>query len=91
MSQCLSLYQIVRHKSATVATVLGSIPLNVSFHRALVDPNFILWHNLVARLIHVQLRVGNDIFRWNLNSFGHSTIQSMYRYLIKMGPCFIKS
>jgi hypothetical protein len=53
MSQYPTLYQIVRHKSATMATVLDSMPLNVSFRRALVGPNLISWHNLVARLIHV--------------------------------------
>jgi hypothetical protein len=61
MSQYLSLYQIVRQRSSTVATVLGSVPLNISFCRALVRPNLILWHNLVARIMHVHLRAENDI------------------------------
>jgi hypothetical protein len=53
MTQYLTLYHIVRQKSATVATVFGTIPLNVSFCRALVSSNLSLWHNLVALLIHV--------------------------------------
>jgi hypothetical protein len=43
MSQYPSLYQIVKRKSSTFGTVLGSVPLNVSFRRALVGPNLILW------------------------------------------------
>lgn len=61
MSQYPSLYQIVRQRSSTVATVFGSVPLSVSFCRALVRPNLILWHNLVARIMHVHLRAENDI------------------------------
>ena len=36
-----SLYAIVRRKSSTVATVMGSVPLNVSFRRALVGQNIV--------------------------------------------------
>jgi hypothetical protein len=36
VTQYPTLYQIVRQKSATVATVFGTIPLNFSFCRALV-------------------------------------------------------
>jgi type V secretory pathway adhesin AidA len=38
-SQYLSLYNIVRKKSATVATVLRLNPLNVAFRRSLVGNN----------------------------------------------------
>jgi hypothetical protein len=89
MTQYPSLYQIVRQKSATVATVFGRVPLNVSFRRALVGPNLILWHNLVARLIHIRLNTAEkDIFKWNLNSSGQFTVQSMYRTLINNGNVF---
>jgi hypothetical protein len=42
MTHYPTLYQIVRQRSATVATVLGTIPLNVSFRKALIGPNLIL-------------------------------------------------
>jgi hypothetical protein len=81
MTQYPTLYQIVRQKSATVSTILGSVLLNISFRIALVGPNLISWHNLVTRLIHVQLYAENDIFKWNLNTFEHFTARSMYRTL----------
>jgi hypothetical protein len=62
-----SLYQIVRRKSDIMARVFTVVPLNVSFRRALVGQNLILWNNLVSRIFHVQLSEGNDLFRWNLN------------------------
>jgi hypothetical protein len=74
MNQYPTLYQIVRQKSATIATVLGSVPLNVSFRRALADANLMLWHNLVACLFHVQLSAEKDSFKWNLNTAGHFTV-----------------
>jgi hypothetical protein len=82
MTQYPTLYQIVRQKSATVSTILGSVLLNLFFRIALVGPNLISWHNLVARLIHVQLYAENDICKWNLNTSEHFTVRSMYRTLI---------
>jgi hypothetical protein len=53
MAQYPTLYHIVGQKNAMVATAFSTVPLNVSFRRALVGSNLSLWHNLVARLIHV--------------------------------------
>ena len=88
MLQYPTLYQIVRQKSATVATVLDRAPLNVSFRRALVGQNLVLWYNLVARLIHIRLCTDKDVFNWNLTSSGQFTVQSMYRTLINNGNVF---
>jgi hypothetical protein len=82
MFQYPSLYQIVRHKSGTVANVFRYAPLNVSFRRSLVGQNLILWYNLVQRLVYVRLSTDKDCFRWNLTSSGQFTVQSMYRALI---------
>jgi hypothetical protein len=54
-SQYASLYNIVRKKSATVAMVFRSNPLNVGFKRSLVGNNLQAWHNLLAKLVNVQL------------------------------------
>jgi hypothetical protein len=43
-----SLYRIVRRKNVSVAQVLSTIPLNVSFRRALVGDNWDRWLNLVG-------------------------------------------
>ena len=47
MQQYPSLYNIVRRKNQTVASVLSAIPLNISFWRALVGDKLRLWHELV--------------------------------------------
>jgi hypothetical protein len=64
------------------------VPLNVSFRRALGGQNLILWNNLVSRLLQVQLSEGKDLIRWNLNSTGVFTVQSMYRVVINNGNVF---
>ena len=69
-----SLYHIVRQKSVTIATVLTTIPSNVSFPRALVGQNLTLWYNLVASILHVQLSADRDIFKWSLTNFGQFSI-----------------
>jgi hypothetical protein len=61
-----SLYKIVWKKSATVATVLRSNPLNVAFRRSLVDNNLQAWHHLVTKLVNVQLTDQRDHFIWSL-------------------------
>jgi hypothetical protein len=66
MFQYPSLFQIVRHKSATIANVFISVLLNVSFRMSLVGHNLILWYNLVQRLVYVRLSTDKDCFRWNL-------------------------
>jgi hypothetical protein len=60
MFQYPSLYQIVQHKSATVAKVFSSVPLNVAFRRALVGHNLVVWHNLVQRLVNARLNTEKD-------------------------------
>ena len=47
-----------------------------------------LWHNLVAHILCVQLSTKRDIFKWSLTNSGQSTVQSMYRSLINNGNVF---
>ena len=86
--QYRTLYQIVRQKSATVASVFSRVPLRVSFRQALVGQNLVVWHNLVARLVHIRLGADRDRFRWNLTVSHQFTVQSMYRALINKGHVF---
>ena len=48
-------------KHATVAEVLSSIPLNVSFRGALVGDKLTEWYNLVASLLHINLNEGMNL------------------------------
>ena len=72
-------------KHATVAEVLSSNPLNVSFRGALVGDKLTEWYNLVASLLHINLNEGMHLFMWNLQKNGAFTVNSMYRHLVNNG------
>jgi hypothetical protein len=65
-----NLYYIVHKKDDTIANVLSTIPLNISFGRSLVDANLQSWHNLVMIIAQVHLNDQPDIFRWSLKLDG---------------------
>ena len=48
MNQFPELYRIARKKHQTVASVLSSYPLNISFRRALVGGKARRWYDLVV-------------------------------------------
>jgi hypothetical protein len=50
-----TLYNLVRKKNMSVAQVLGTTPLNVSFRRALVGVNWDNWLCLVRSVLEVNL------------------------------------
>jgi hypothetical protein len=58
-----NLYNIVRRKNAMVADIFSLRPLNVSFHRNLVAENLLSEHDLVMRLMDVQLTDRPDTFK----------------------------
>ena len=72
----------MRDPHATVAKVMATSPLNVSFKRALVDNKLVEWHNLVAQIAHVEMVEGSYTFRWNLTKFGLYFVRSLYLHLI---------
>jgi hypothetical protein len=55
MTKFPSLYNIERKKNASVAQVLSTIPLNVSFRRTLVGDNWAKWLQLVESIIMCAL------------------------------------
>jgi hypothetical protein len=73
-SQYPSLYKIVQKKSAIVATVFRSNPLNVAFRRSLAGNNLQAWHHLVDKLVSVQLTNQRDRFIWSLKQNSQFTI-----------------
>jgi hypothetical protein len=77
--QYLNLYNIVRRKDATVADIFSLRPLNISFCRNLVAENLLSWHDLVMRLMDIQLMDRPDIFKWSLNHNGKFSVSSMYQ------------
>jgi len=80
-----SLFNIVRRKQASVASVLAGVPLNISFRRNLVGRNLEDWHRIVASLQDVNLQDERDVFVWSLHSSGSFSVSSMYAALINNG------
>ena len=72
------IYNIARQPHTSVASVLSSEPLNISFRRALVDEKLQEWLDLVAKITNFNLVEGRDHFRWNLHNDGIFTVRSMY-------------
>jgi hypothetical protein len=80
-----SLPNILRKKSDTVAQVLSTIPLNISFGRFLTGNNLVLWNGLILRVMNIQLNDNADAFRWNLHQNGLYYVHSLYMALINNG------
>ncbi|WVZ61663.1 hypothetical protein U9M48_011501 [Paspalum notatum var. saurae] len=80
-----SLFSIARKKGATVADVMSSSPLNISFRRGLHGERLLAWNELVGRVMSLELREGRDVFRWDLNKKGLFSVRSMYKHLINNG------
>lgn len=80
-----SLYNIVRKKNDIVASVLSSVPLNVSFRRSLQDNDLRNWNELVMSIMHIQLNDNKDTFKWNLKANRIFAVHSMYLAVINNG------
>jgi hypothetical protein len=75
-----TLYNIVRKKNLSVAQVLSTTPLNISFRRALVVDNWDKWLNLVGSIIMVHLNDHMDSFIWTANKI--FLVKNMYNDLV---------
>jgi hypothetical protein len=75
-----SLYNIVRKKSASMAQVLSTTPLNVSFRRAIVGENWAKWVQLVGGIMDVGCNQHKDSFIWTKSkSF---SVKAVYNDLV---------
>ena len=73
-----SLFAIALHKDFTVASVFGSMPINLSFRRNLVGNNRQLWFHLIERLMRIHLDDEPDKFNWSLTPSGVFSVKSYY-------------
>jgi hypothetical protein len=78
-----ALYNIVRHKNATIVTVMETLPPNIYCRRVLNGPRLATWFDLLGRLNMVEL-IGPNIFHWNLNANKQIRVESMYKALVKI-------
>jgi hypothetical protein len=76
------LYNIVRHKSDTIAIVIATLPSNVTYRRDLVGSGLIVWNALLHCLALVQLIPGTNEFRWNLHANENLSVDFMCKALI---------
>jgi hypothetical protein len=72
-----NLFNIVRHKHATVAEVLNEASLNVSFIKSLVGNKLREWNHLVGRVPDNSTSEGMDCFVWGLHKNGSFYVKSM--------------
>ena len=91
--ECPELYRITRRKNVTVASVLNSRPLNISFRRALLGNNLTQWLQLVSKVVDVALNNEKDVFVWSPNKNGLFTVKSMYSNMMtnEAYPAFCRS
>jgi hypothetical protein len=75
-----NLYRIVRRKNMSVAQVLSTTPLNVSFRRSLVGENWEDWHVLVGKVMAVTLTEHKDCFLWTANK--KFSVKNLYNDII---------
>jgi hypothetical protein len=80
MEKYLTLYYIVRKKNVSVAQVLSTTSLNISFRRALVGDNWDKWLSLVGSIIMVHLNDHMDSFIWTTNK--KFLVKNMYNDLV---------
>jgi hypothetical protein len=75
-----ALYNLVKKKNLSVAQVLSTTPLNVSFRRALVGVNRDNWFNLVGSFLEVNLSNPRDTFHWTASK--KFSVKDLYDNLI---------
>jgi hypothetical protein len=80
-----NLYRIVRNKGVSVASVLSSTPLNISFRRGLVGKRLSEWFRLVSIVLTINLNNNKDGFIWKIKKYGVFSTQSLYREIMKEG------
>ena len=83
MKRFPSLYNITRRKNDIIANVLSTIPLNVSFRRALIGDRLRKWIFLVTEVVTYSLNDQNDTFVWLLNKTKQFTVSSMYNNIMR--------
>ncbi len=76
------LYNIVRHKKATVAQIFENNPLSFSWRRDLIGSKLAAWNNLLPRITGFQLTQEQDEFHRNLTSNEEFSMKSHYLALI---------
>jgi hypothetical protein len=80
MSAYPNIYRIVRRKNMSVAQVLSTTPLNISFRRALVGQLWEDWLDLVGKVLVVSLREHRDCFLWTANKA--FSVKNLYNDII---------
>lgn len=78
-----SLYNIAYQKQDSVAKVLESFPVNISFRKNLSGSKLVAWNELMACLNDIALLNARDEFRWTLNQSGKFSVKSLYRALMQ--------
>jgi hypothetical protein len=60
---------IVHQKQVLVDNMLGNVPIDITFHRALTGNKWTKWLQLVYRLMNVQVTNKQNVFCLRTNKF----------------------
>jgi hypothetical protein len=72
--QFQTIFNITHNPHATVARLMSDEHYNISFRRALVYDKLREWLELIGKINNVTLDQGRDMFRWDLNTIGTSSV-----------------
>jgi hypothetical protein len=77
-----SLFNIVRHKSITIAEAMSAFPPIFSWRRQLFGASLAEWLSLLSRIQGMELSHDMDSFFWSLASNGRFSVKSHYAALM---------
>ena len=83
MKQFPGLYNMVRKRNQTVASMFSRIPLNIAFRRTLMGDRLGRWKVLISLVAHVKLGEIEDQFVWKMNQSSRFSVKSMYTSLMQ--------
>jgi hypothetical protein len=79
------LYNVVRHKQATISYFLQTTPLNFTWRRDIIGSELVAWNHLFPRIANIVLSHEQDEFKWNLTPDGRFSVKSHYLALAHTG------
>jgi hypothetical protein len=86
-----AMYNIVRHKSITIAEAMTVFPPTFSWRRQLFGASLAEWLFLLSRIQGMELSHDMDSFFWNLASNGRFSVKSHYvALMLRNTPNFNK-
>ena len=72
------LYNVVRHKHATISEIFQTSPISFSWRRDLTGSKLVAWNHLFPRIANIVLSHEKDDFKLNLTPDGRFLVKTHY-------------